>query len=234
MHHSINASASADGTGPNVRTPVSGRNSLTVDHDNALHERIDSDRPASDEAAAKMHARLPTMRSVCRPGHLQAVGERSRAARQQSEGGATSGAPAAAPVRGRGAFCDELRTLAGGCPAPGHRPGRSAAGGRSAADGKRCSDARRADRDNSSVLRRVARCGAEQPRECGAVEGIGGSCGQNRGPCAPLLRPLRRSNRRKGTRRVPAPAPQWRPARSAHLRRHRHHAPRCRPRTAAQ
>ena len=29
------------------------------------------------------------------------------------------------------------------------------------------------------------------------MEGIGGSCGQNRGPCAPLLRPLRRSIRRQ-------------------------------------
>ena len=39
-------------------------------------------------------------------GHLQGVGKRSRAARQQLRGGATSGAPAAQPTRGRGASCD--------------------------------------------------------------------------------------------------------------------------------
>ena len=167
------------------------------------------------------------------PGHLQAVGERSRAARQECGGGATSVAPAAAPVRGRGAFCDEQSTPTRDCPAPGHRPGRPAAGGRSGADGKRCSGARRADRDNSSVLRRVARRGAGQPRECGAVAGIGGGCGQNRGACAPLLRLTRRSVRRQGTHQVPAPAPKWRPASPARRRRHGSHPPRRRTRTWA-
>ena len=39
---------------------------MTVDHDNALHERIDSDRPGSDEAEAKMHGRRAELRSVSR------------------------------------------------------------------------------------------------------------------------------------------------------------------------
>ena len=79
-----------------------------------------------DDAAARMHDRLPTMRSVSPPGHLRAVGQRSRAARQQRGGGATSAAPAVQPVRGRGrgASCDVLRTLTGGWTAPGHPPGR--------------------------------------------------------------------------------------------------------------
>ena len=98
--------------------------------------------------------------------------------------------------------------------------------------GMRCSDARRADCDNSSVLRRVARCGAGQPQECGAAAGIGGGCGQNRGLCAPLPRLTRRAVRRQGTRRVPAPAPEWRPVRPAR-RRHGSQPVRCRPRTAA-
>ena len=38
--------------GPNAG---SGRNSLTVDHDNTLHERINSDRPGPVEAAVKLH-----------------------------------------------------------------------------------------------------------------------------------------------------------------------------------
>ncbi len=101
-------------------------NSLTAHHDNALRERGDSDRPGPDDAAARMHDRLPTMRSVSPPGHLRAVGQRSRAARQQRGGGATSAAPAVQPVRGRGrgASCDVLRTLTGGWTAPGHPPGR--------------------------------------------------------------------------------------------------------------
>ena len=146
---------------------------------------------------------------------------------QQSGGGATSVAPAAAPVRGRGAFCGGLRRPTGGWTAPGHRLGRPAAHGRSAADGKRCSGARRADRDNSSVLRRVAIRGAGQPRECGAVAGIGGGCG--RGSFAPLPRLMRRSVRRQRTRRVPAAAPQWRPASPARQRRQESHRPRRRP-----
>ena len=88
----------------------SGRQSLTGDHDNAARERIDRDRPGSEEAVAKMHAELAGLRSVSPPGHLQAVGQRSRAARQQRGGGATAAAPAAQPVRSRGAFGDELRT----------------------------------------------------------------------------------------------------------------------------
>ena len=178
-----------------------------------------------------MHGRLAALRSVSSPGHLQAVGQRSRVARQPRAGSATSGAPAEQPVRSRGACGDEQSSGEPSCPVPGHRPGRPAAGGRSAADGKRCSGARRADRDSSSVLRRVARRGAGQPRECGAVAGTGGGRGQNRGLCAPLPRLRRRAARRQMTRRVPAPAPQWRPARPTHLRRHR--PPRRRPRTAA-
>ena len=120
----------------------SGRKSLTVDHDNALHERIDSDRPGSEEAVAKMHARLAALRSVSPPGHLQAVGQRSRAARQQRGGGATSGAPAEPPVRSRGACGDEQSSGEPSWTAPGYPPRRLATGGRSAADGKRCSGAR--------------------------------------------------------------------------------------------
>ena len=66
----------------------------------------------------------------------------------------------------------------------------------------------------------IARRGAGQPRECGAVAGTGGGRGQNRGLCAPLPRLRRRAARRQGTRRVPASAPQWRPARPARRRRH--------------
>ena len=62
--------------------------------------------------------------------------------------------------------------------------------------------------------------------------GIGGGCGQNRGLCAPLPRLTRRAVRRQGTRRVPAPAPEWRPVRPAR-RRHGSQPVRCRPRTAA-
>ena len=120
----------------------SGNKSLTGDHDNALHERIDSDRPGSEEAVAKMHARLAALRSVSPPGHLQAVGQRSRAARQQRGGGATSGAPAEPPVRSRGACGDEQSSGEPSWTAPGHPPRRLATGGRSAADGKRCSGAR--------------------------------------------------------------------------------------------
>ena len=65
------------------------------------------------------------------------------------------------------------------------------------------------------------------------MAGIGGVCGQNRGLCAPLLRLTRRSVRRQGTRRVPAPAPQWRTGRPARQRRHRRHSLRRRLRTAA-
>ena len=140
-----------------------------------------------------MHGRLAGLRSVSPPGHLQAVGQRSRAARQQRGGGATLGAPAEQPDRSRGAFCDEQSTTTRDWTAPGHPPGRLATGGRSAADGKRRSAARRAARDSSSVHRRVARCGAGPPRECGAAVGIGGGCEQVRGSCAPLLQPTRRS-----------------------------------------
>ena len=49
----------------------------------------------------------------------------------------------------------------------------------------------------------------------------------------PLLQLRRRSVRRQGTRQVPAPAPQRRPASPAHLRRHRSQPPRRRTRTAA-
>ena len=153
-----------------------------------------------------MHAGLAGLRSVSPPGHLQAVGRRSRAARQPRGGGATSGVPAAQPVRSRGAFCDEQSTTTRDWTAPGHPPGRLATGGRSAADGKSCSAARRADRDNSSVHRRVARCGAGQPRECGAAAGIGGGCEQVRGSCAPRPRLMRRAVRRRGTHQVPAAA----------------------------
>ena len=92
-----------------------------------------------------------------------------------------------------------LRIREPSCPVPGHRLRRPVAGGRSAADGKRCSDARRADPDNSSVHRRDARRGAGQPRECGAVRGIGRSCGQTRGLRAPLQRLMRQAVRRQGT-----------------------------------
>ena len=60
-------------------------------------------RPGSDEAAAKMHPRLAALRSVPR----RPPARRLRAERQQRTGGATSGPPAAQPIRGRGAFCDE-------------------------------------------------------------------------------------------------------------------------------
>ena len=202
---------------------------MTGDHDNAVHERIDSDQPGSEEAVAKMHARLAALRSISPPGHLQAVGQRSRAARQQRGGGATSGAPAEQPVRSRGAFGDEQSSGEPNWTAPAHPPGRLATGGRSAADGKRCSDARRADRDNSSVLRRVARRGAGPPRECGAVAGIGGGCKQLRGACAPLLRLMFRAVRRRGTRRAPTSPPQWRPASPVRLRAQRSQPPRPRP-----
>ncbi len=78
----------------------------------------------------------------------------------------------------------------------------------------------------------VARCSAGQPRECGAV-GIGGGCGQSRGLCAPLLRLMRRAVRLRVTRRVPAPAREWRPARPARRRRHGSHPLSRGPRTAA-
>ena len=176
-----------------------------------------------------MHAGLAGLRSVSPPGHRQAVGRRSRAARQPRAGSATSGVPAAQPVRSRGAFCDEQSTTTRDWTAPGHPPGRLATGGRSAADGKRCSAARRADRDNSSVHRRVARCGAGQPRECGAAAGIGGGCEQVRGSCAPRPRLMRRAVRRRGTHQVPAAAPKWRPASPARLRAQRSQPPRRRP-----
>ena len=176
-----------------------------------------------------MHAGLAGLRSVSPPGHLQAVGQRSRAARQQRGRGATSGTPAEQPDRSRGAFCDEQSTTTRDWTAPGHPPGRLATGGRSAADGKRRSAARRAARDSSSVHRRVARCGAGPPRECGAAVGIGGGCEQVRGSCAPLLQPTRRSVRRQGTRRVPAAAPKWRSASPAGLQAQRSQPPRPRP-----
>ena len=178
-----------------------------------------------------MHAGLAGLRRVSPPGHLQAVGRRSRAARQPRAGSATSGVPAAQPVRSRGAFCDEQSTTTRDWTAPGHSPGRLATGGRSAADGKRCSAARRADRDNSSVHRRVARCGAGQPRECGAAAGIGGGCEQVRGSCAPRPRLMRRAVRRRGTHRgrAAAQAPKWRPASPARLRAQRSQPPRRRP-----
>ena len=111
----------------------------------------------------------------------------------------------------------------------GRRPGRPAGGGRSAVNGKRCSGAVRADRDSSSVLRRVARRVAGQQQECGAEAGIGGGCGQNRGLCAPSPGLRRRSGRRQGTRRVPAPAPERRAARPASPRRQQRHPPRRQP-----
>ena len=55
------------------------------DHDNVARERIDSDRRGSEEAVAKMHAGLAALRRVSPPGHLQAVGQRSRAARQPAQ-----------------------------------------------------------------------------------------------------------------------------------------------------
>ena len=61
-----------------------------------MRERIDSDRPGSEEAVAKMHGRLAGLRRVSQPGHLQAVGQRCRAARQQRGGSATAGVPAEA------------------------------------------------------------------------------------------------------------------------------------------
>ena len=176
-----------------------------------------------------MHGRLAALRSVSPPGHLQAVGQRSRAARQPRGGGATSGAPAEQPDRSRGAFCDEQSTTTRDWTAPGHRPRRRATGGRSAADGKRCSAARRADHDNSSVLRRVARRGAGPPRECGAAAGIGGGGEPVRGSCAPLLRLMRQAVRRRATRRAPTSPPQWRPASPVRLPAQRSQPPRPRP-----
>ena len=175
----------------------------------------------SGGAAAKATApRLAAVRKVfhrtiCQPS---ASGV---ARRGSSSVGATSGAPAAEPVRSRGAWVVSKTRESGHCL---RQP---AAGGRSAADGTRCSGARKADRDNSSALRRVARRDAEQPQECGAAAGIGGSCGQNRGSCAPL-QPLmmRRSVHRQRARSVPAPAPEWRPVRPARRRRHGSHPPR--------
>ena len=202
---------------------------MTGDRDNGARERIDSDRPGSEQAVAKMHAGLAALRRVPPPGHRQAVGRRSRAACQPRGGGATSGVPAAPPGRSRGAFCDEQSRVEPSWTAPGHRPRRRATGGRSAADGKRCSAARRADRDNSSVHRRVARCGAGQPRECGAAAGIGGGCEQVRGSCAPLLRLMRRAVRRRGTRRAPTSPPKWRPASPARRHAQRSHPPTPRP-----
>ena len=207
----------------------SGRKSYTGDHDNAVHERIDSDQPGSEEAVAKMHARRAALRRVSPPSHLQAVGQRSRVARQPRAGSATSGAAAEPPVRSRGAFCDEQSTTTRDWTAPGHRSRRRATGGRSAADGTRCSAARRADHDNSSVHRRVARRGAGPPRECGAAAGIGGGWGQNRGSGVPLPRLMLRAVHRRGTRRGPAPAPKWRPASSVRLRAQRSQPPRPRP-----
>ena len=55
---------------------------------------------------------------------------------------------------------------------------------------------------NSGALRHVARCGAGQPLEWGGVAGSGVGGGENRGPCAALLRLLRRSARRQVTRRA--------------------------------
>jgi len=45
-----------------------------------IRERIENDRPGSEEAVAKMHAGLAGLRRVSPPGHLQAVGQRSRLA----------------------------------------------------------------------------------------------------------------------------------------------------------
>ena len=56
--------------------------------------------------------------------------------------------------------------------------------------------------------------------------GIGSGCGQNRGLCAPPPRLRRRSSRRQGTRRVPAPAPERRAARPASPRPQQSHPPR--------
>ena len=202
---------------------------MTGDRDNGARERIDSDRPGSEQAVAKMHAGLAALRRVPPPGHRQAVGRRSRAARQPRGGGATSGVPAAPPGRSRGAFCDEQSRVEPSWTAPGHRPRRRATGGRSAADGKRCSAGRRADRDNSSVHRRVARRGAGPPRECGAEAEIGGRWGQNRGSGVPLPRLMRRAVHRRGTRRGRAPAPKWRPASPVRLPAQRSQPPRRRP-----
>ena len=98
---------------------------LCAHYDNALHERIISD--GQGLMTRQRRCTLGSRRcSVSPPGHLRAVGQRSRAARQQRGGGATSAAPAVQPVRGRGrgASCDVLRTLTGGWTAPGHPPGR--------------------------------------------------------------------------------------------------------------
>ena len=111
----------------------------------------------------------------------------------------------------------------------GSPPRRLATGGRSAADGKRCSGARTADRDSSSVLRRVARRIAGQPQECGATAGIGGGCGQNRGLWTPPPWLRRRSGRRQNTRQVPTPAPEWPPARPPPLCPLGSHSPLRRP-----
>ena len=53
-----------------------GRNSLTADHD--VHERITSHRPGPAEAAAKMHARLPALRSVPQESRERDVGPTRR------------------------------------------------------------------------------------------------------------------------------------------------------------
>ena len=55
-----------------------GRNSLTEDHDHALHERITSDRPRPAEAAAKMHPRLAALRSVPQESRERGVGPTRR------------------------------------------------------------------------------------------------------------------------------------------------------------
>ena len=55
------------------------------DHDNGARERIDSDRRGSEEAVAKIHGRLAALRIVSPPRHRQAVGQRSRAARQPAQ-----------------------------------------------------------------------------------------------------------------------------------------------------
>ena len=107
--HYRNRGRTAIADTPTGANAGSGRKSLTGDHDNAAHERIDSDQPGSEEAVAKMHGRLAALRRVSPPGHLQAVGQRSRVARQPRAGSTTSEAPAEPPVRSRGAFCDELR-----------------------------------------------------------------------------------------------------------------------------
>ena len=174
-----------------------------------------------------MHGRLATLRSVSRRATFKPSASEVERRAQQRGGGATLGAPAAAPVRGRGACGDEQSTPTGDWTAPGHPPGRPAAGGRSAADGGGAAAPGERIAITAAYSVALPDLAPNRPQECGAVAGIGGSCAQNRESCAPLFRLRRRAVRRQRTRRVPAPA---RPARQ---RRHGSHPPRRRPRTAA-